>query len=181
MRSTATEESAALNRAPGEPGRGEEPDQLPRPERQQVVGHEPDRDRVPERRPRAAARPILVPQEEAPAHQADGEGERGEDDGERAAAPGARPGYGAATSAEVDAAERPHQQSRRDSDPGQRRDAVGGPARAGRAQAVGKRERDEVEQLLEERPDGGELTALLQGGDQLAPDAAARSSAARPR
>src|SRR6188508_1769479 len=35
--------------------------------------------------------------------------------------------------------------------------------------AVAKREREEVEQFVEERADGGQLTALLQGGHQLAP------------
>ena len=49
IRSTATDESTALKRAPASRARGEHPHQLARAEGQDVVGHEPDRDRVPER------------------------------------------------------------------------------------------------------------------------------------
>src|SRR3954454_2443671 len=36
--------------------------------------------------------------------------------------------------------------------------------------AVAKRERDEVEQLVEERAHGGQIASLLQGRDQFAPN-----------
>ena len=42
-------------------------------------------------------------------------------------------------------------------------------AEARQQAAVAKREREEVEQFVEERADGGQLTALLQGGHQLPP------------
>ena len=75
---------------PGEPGRDDEPNQLTGPERKQVVGHEADRHRVPERGRRD--RPsVLVAQEQTPAHEAQGEGERGENDGREQ-----RPGAGGA-------------------------------------------------------------------------------------
>ena len=92
MRSTATDESTALNRMPASarPRRG--PHQLARAEGEQVVGHESDR------RPRAraaaadcgAVRRAAAGGASAPA---DGEGQRGEDDGdERGAVARREPG-----------------------------------------------------------------------------------------
>ena len=86
--------------------------------------------------------------------------------------------------AEVDAAERPDQQ--RDREHRCRRDrrrSASPPGRPGAADSgLGKRERDEVEQLLEQRPDGREI-ATPRRARRRARRArrAARSSAARPR
>ena len=57
MRSTATEESTALKRAPARRAAAMQADQLAGAEGQHVVGHESDRDGVPERRGRGEDRP----------------------------------------------------------------------------------------------------------------------------
>ena len=67
IRSTATDESTALKRRAGQPGGGEEAHQLAGPEGQDVVGHEADRDGVPQRRGGERST-VVATQQQAPAN-----------------------------------------------------------------------------------------------------------------
>ena len=60
----------------GQPACGEDPHQLSRPKGQKIVGHEADRDRVPQRHCRVGAA-IVASKQIAPADHSKGEGDRG--------------------------------------------------------------------------------------------------------
>ena len=156
IRSTAMDDSAALKRTPARRVDGEDPDQLARAEGQDVVRHEPDGDRMPEREPPAAARRRRAAAE-APADQADGEGERGDEDGEQQRAELApRACAGATRRGEPRAAPRAGERTRplRRARPARIRRGQDG---AVPRQRLVKRQRDEVDQLLDQRPEGGDV------------------------